>query len=727
MPKLSELGQQKVTVISEPVETEKPAAGTTMKLSDVRPDAVVVVSEPKKTVQETELDQIRTRASSWLAPVVAAGRQFDRFTGAPIRAAIGAVQDSKNPATALFDQFSKQPEEAPTGKEIAEKAGISTDNTWSIPGLKIPRVDKSKSGGMAFDDYKFSPAGAVGLGVDIAADWTNVVPISAVAKGAAKVTGATVKPMAVMGIHAGAKGADLLTGTKVGTGALKYTAEKAKAVKLAFSDLFNPKQAADFPEMMRIAQKNGINDSLLPEAIEFGHNSVVTRSARVRAESPLGQGQLEKFTEGLQQTKNATSGVIKNIAGGTVLNKVEAGAVIRQGYDNAVARLFNGMDDTYTKIAAKNPGLRLTDEAAGKLYNTLDDLQAFAQGRLARGVTSQQKSQASQLLQAIEAVKSTGKSTLIGAGPLAPPSLQGVVEVMRNTGEAAFKKQAGMALDPPDVQRLRALYGDLREAVIGTIEKSVPDGQNIVVKLRENNRAISEFMDDSSVLSRTIKGDISDETIFSRLVEQGDTKKAEALSKILTPQELQEVKGAFLESMLARNATEDDFTFKGTINRMKSKQAVLEQLLTPEEIKEFTDILRLGDRFGQPVMSTSGTGASNVFKNITQGVNFSVINDSFINTLKQRARGHAGGEPIKAMDFSGVLEMKRPYETLPGQSFAPGNNYFSNTRQTLLENLRPSGTEVRLKGARVLSTQEIDANDGRKEAIRRKILTRGNN
>lgn len=710
--KLSELGEQKITVISEP-EQQPTQRGGSIKLSDVPQDAVTVVSQPKP-IQETELDQLKKRQESFLEWPVAIGRQVDRFTGAPVRAAIGAIQDDKNPASAFFSQFIKQPEEAPTGKEIAAKAGLSTDQSLSIPGLKIPRATDS---GIVKEDFTFSPAGVAGLGIDVAADWTNVIPVSAVAKGAAKVTGNT----AMMGIKAGAGAADMVTGTKVAGNALKYSTEKAKAVKLAFSDLFNPRQTADYADMVRIAKRNGINDSFLPEAVEFGPNSTISRLSRVRAEGALGEGQLDKFAEGLQQTKNATTEVIKNISGGNILGKVEAGAVIRQGYDNAVARLFDGMDSTYSKIAARNPGLRLTDQATEKLYDTLDDLQTFATGRLARGVSSQQKNQAKQLLEAIQAVRSTGQPAL-GIGPPAAPNLQGIVEVMRNTGEAAFKKQAGVALDPPDVQRLRSLYGEMRDSVIETIETGMPDGARIANELMANNKAISEFMDDSSVLARTVKGDVSDEVIFSRLVEQGDSKKAEALSKILTPQELQEIKGAYLDSIVGKDMVRDDFSFKKTINSLKSKQNTIEQMFTPEEIKEFTDILRLGDRFGSPVMSQSGTGATNVLKNMAQGVKDSVINDSFINTLKQRARGHLGGEPIKAADFSGLLDTK----SVPGMGLQ-GNSYFNVNRQKLLDALKPSGTSLRLKGARVLSTQDIEANEGRKEAIRRRVLNKGNN
>lgn len=725
MPKLSELGQQKVSVVYEPEEPKSAqTGGSTLRLSEMKPDAVTVVSQPK-TEAETEVDQIKKRAGSILAPVVAAGRFIDKFTGAPTRAAIGAIQEGGNPFQAFGKQFGAEPELAPTGKEIAAKAGLSTEESITIPGLRLPSLSK---GGMNFEKVNVSPAGVAGLGIDVAADPTNLIPMGTILKGTAKGSAMVGKPVVGMAAKGAAHGVDIATGTKIGTGALKYTKEKADAVKMAFSSLFNPKQADDYADMVRIAERNGVNPSMLPEAVEFGPESIVTRASRVRAEGPLGQGQLEKFNEGLRQTKAATEGVIKNIAGGNVISKTDAGAVIRQGYDNAVERLFAGMEDTYNKISAKNPGLRLSDRSAAKLNDVLIELEGFANSRLARGVTAQQKSQAKQLLTAIDAVRSTGNTLPAGVlGPNQAPTFQGIVEVMRNTGEAAYKKGAPMSLDPPDIERLRRLYGDMREAVMETIETQLPDGAQVAANLKQNNKMISDFFDDSSVLTRTIgRKDISDEAIFNRLVEQGDTKKAEALAKILTPAEFQEVKGAFLDSLLAKSMTEDDFTFRGTINRMKSKQSVIEGLFSPEEIKEFTDVLRLGDRFGQPIMSTSGTGASNVFKSITQGVKDSVINDSFINTLKERARAGKPRPDFGAAAGGAGVDMRGILDEGPLQ----GNGSFFNQakQQQLQQMLLPSKTELRLKGSRVLSTQEgIDANEGRKEAIRRRILQRGNN
>jgi hypothetical protein len=99
--KLSELGQQKVQVISEPQPAKQGAPqSASLRLSEINPEAVSVVAQPQQSA-ETELDQLKKRTESWLKYPVEIGRQIDRFTGAPVRAAIGAFQDDRE----LFEQL----------------------------------------------------------------------------------------------------------------------------------------------------------------------------------------------------------------------------------------------------------------------------------------------------------------------------------------------------------------------------------------------------------------------------------------------------------------------------------------------------------------------------------------------------------------------------------------------------------------------------------------------
>lgn len=52
------------------------------------------------------------------------GKFIDTYTGAPTRAAIGAAQNNQNPLSAGWKQFGSNPDLAPSGETLVEKAGI---------------------------------------------------------------------------------------------------------------------------------------------------------------------------------------------------------------------------------------------------------------------------------------------------------------------------------------------------------------------------------------------------------------------------------------------------------------------------------------------------------------------------------------------------------------------------------------------------------------------------
>jgi len=99
------------------------------------------------------------------------GDVLDYPIGAPVRAAIGAAQTGGSPLSALISQYSKSPSEAPTGKEIAAKAGFSTEeNQVATLWPKMPKAKDVLGGNNKneFIEFRYSPAGAAGLAVDIA-------------------------------------------------------------------------------------------------------------------------------------------------------------------------------------------------------------------------------------------------------------------------------------------------------------------------------------------------------------------------------------------------------------------------------------------------------------------------------------------------------------------------------------------------------------------------------
>lgn len=137
--------------------------------------------EPQQASQENDNNQVEqalndaansTIGRGLLGAASAAGKFVDSYTGAPARAAIGAAQDGENPFKAGWAQFGEDPEKAPTGKQIAQKAGVPDANiSQYVPSLYSDTGKewlKFKRGG--FMDPTLS--GAAGLGIDVVADPT---------------------------------------------------------------------------------------------------------------------------------------------------------------------------------------------------------------------------------------------------------------------------------------------------------------------------------------------------------------------------------------------------------------------------------------------------------------------------------------------------------------------------------------------------------------------------
>lgn len=105
---------------------------------------------------------------------------IDRFTGAPVRAGISALQQGESPFGPAIGQLLGRGEQAPTGEQIAAQAGISpeplqalvpTGEVFPTPGRQIQRQV-----GPPERVPTVSPAQIAGLGIDIAADPLNLLP-----------------------------------------------------------------------------------------------------------------------------------------------------------------------------------------------------------------------------------------------------------------------------------------------------------------------------------------------------------------------------------------------------------------------------------------------------------------------------------------------------------------------------------------------------------------------
>jgi hypothetical protein len=575
--------------------------------------------------------------------VITAGRWVDSYTGAPTRASIGAIQNSENPLAAFARQFGENPDLAPTGKQIAETAGVpetaETTNYLSNAKMGFPK-----------QKVTYSPSAQIGFGIDLAADPLNVIPLS----GAAKLAGrGGVKVLE--GTKALAKAATPVKVAKGAEAVLDSVKASAKATKSVLDNIFVPKQAEDFQEFAKIAEKNGINVAELPASVEFGPNSVISRGERTIREGPAGQIDTDKFLKIHDSVQEAANNKIQKIGGGIPLNEAEAGTLIRKGYDDAVDRLFQDVDFTYNSVIDQSPGIALTNQSINKINTKLDQLQDFAQKRFDEGITKTDSEQGQQLLRAVQQVRKRLSATDPQSGTFG--SMKQVYEAMSDIGRHAFKKGKNALSDVPvDQKKFQDLYFTLREEFVNSTADQL--GPEVAQSLIESNELITQFNKNKGAVAGLVGNkDLAPERLFNSLIVNGDTQKIAALKEMLAPEQFQQLKGSLLENLVKRDP-DGSISFRNLFNALRNKRTVVESIFDPEEIQDFAEIIKLGDRLGPINMSSSGTGGSNIFSNMLEGVKSGATNRTVIDMMKSRARGAASSVPEYAAESGPILSEK---------------------------------------------------------------------
>jgi len=544
-----------------------------------------------------------------LEGVAAAGEFIDRFTGAPARAAIGQLQeDVTKPGLALgaaIKQFGEPSRRAPTGKEIATTAGLSPEEDIEIPGI-------SRLVG------KVSPAGIAGLGVDIAADPTSLVPAGLIARG---IKGAG--KLAVKGS---------VSATKF---ALPGAAKKAADASAFIADKFKPTIAKNAGELISFAVEQGITlTDEVKDMLQFDKLSVINRLIRKQAEGVIG----EKLMRGVRNAATEVNGAIEKFKNkfsptGEAISEVTAGEVIKKGLVDAKERLFDDIDVTYSTVAKQFNEAAPAGQSVA-LGDISDKLPALFERRLApirkrvlqikAGGLERREREATSLLKAFDKIDATGGD------------LESLVLQLREVGEDAFGK---IIVGQPsvNVKQTRELYGAISETLVDATRLGL--GKKAGKDLIENNARLTKFFSDESAVVQALRSDPAPEKVFRSLVANGDTKKIEALSELLTPEEFNILKNAFIDSVSPKNIDELA-SFKTVFNSLKrNKRNVAEALFEPEELGEFINILKLGETLNLPFMSLSGTGGSNSFLSVLKQIPNEIINEKILTSLKATARG----------------------------------------------------------------------------------------
>jgi hypothetical protein len=586
-------------------------------------------------------------ALGYIAPVVApVGRFVDRFTGAPVRAAIGAAQHGQNPGLALMNQFGGDPENAPTGKEIAQKAGFS-EKTMSdvLPSL----YDKDGSGWKLRKGGMLDPtaSGAAGLGVDVAADPLNLVGVGEIAD-VGKAIAKSGAGAAMKGAEIGANVADFATGSRAAT----RTLDAAKAVvstagKVAdaagdtLNSLFKPKLAEDSRAMESIALKNGIPKELISPAHEFGDASSITRLQRTVAEGTMGQKYLETHNAGISKTTDALEKQVVSKFGVPPASSEEAGQLIKDAVDKHVSDTFDNADVTYANAQKKIGTINLDEEGLNALRSKANGMKNEAIRLERTSADPQQLSQAANLRQ---------WSDLILDKADKGESYKELADIVQNVGKAAYTKTP-LGQIPSDIKKLRELYNTGSETLIQSVRNHSPATADQLVA---HNVDIAEMLGDKSVLGRAISdASLNPEQVYNSLVKNGGSKQIATLEKVLPEDAFNAIRSKFLSDQVKYHTDGSAVKFGETLRNLDKNSEKLSYLFDPHELKDTADLLKFGERYGNPVMSSSGTGASSAFRGAKDKILNAMVDEQTLDAMKSKARS-TGSAPVPSVVGSGA-------------------------------------------------------------------------
>lgn len=407
---------------------------------------------------DAPLEAAKALGRAGLEGVAYVGEKVDRYTGAPTRAGIYAAQTGNSPLSAFAKQFGNPSAEAPTGKDIASKAGLSRAETISIPYLSE-----------AFPNAigKVSPAGIAGLIVDVLADPLNVIPGVEAAKLTAKGMKAGAKYSGKMAVKAG----DAVTNSKGFSTAVRIGQESLDSLANPIQKLINPKVHDKYIDYVDTAVKNGIDPEFLSHAHKYGDDSFISRGSRQVREDVAGEPARLKFREGVRATSEAIDKKIGTISGGASRTAFDAGEAIRKGFDEGTQAVFDKTDLTFNTIAQQVPGLKINPGERVKLTNALKELEQFGEKRSSMGVLGTQREQANQILRAIGAVKSAlGPKLKMTAGQIGDLKNE-LGRMSTSLGDVAGKS---LDQDPTYRAMLKNISTDLNN-----INKSIPSSGSL--------------------------------------------------------------------------------------------------------------------------------------------------------------------------------------------------------------------------------------------------------
>lgn len=652
-------------------ELKKLAAGnsveapttTEVDVSSLSPDQLKSLAGGESVSTE------KSKASGLIGAVQWVGEKYDSYMGAPVRAGIGSMQDGQGFTKGYARQFGGDPKNAPTGQRIAQKAGVS-DETAIDPNV-VSQKNVQIAGG--WSDPMAAGITALlgntpksqlaGFAIEGAADPVNLIPaVGPAIKAGGKVLGFTGKVGGTVAKGIGKAGvAAIDMASPSAAAAVEGTAEGFKNAAQTLARTVNPKVRPEFEMAAKIAMKNGVNPDILTSSIKYGPNSFISKAERVRAQGPLGEQMMIKHQDGLNKLRAATDGVIERIGGGLPpLDPTDAGELLREGYNQSVSKFFDNMDVTYKSAQQQIPNISVTPKSQQILVRGPDGKGGLdAVFRKATLTLQNYPKGSGRYVQAQRVVDEVNKLQQVAA----KRDYGQLVDKLNYLGEQGFKHTRGVSSAdiPPDVQAYRDMYSATRDALLHSVDQH--GGKNIGKALRENNKAMTDFFGENRLVSDILSDrDMGGEKVFQKLIQNPDSRKIRAMKNILaeSPEALARMKASFVESLKTIDK-DGGFSFAGlgTSLRNNPKAAVIaRELFEPEELQALTELVKVGEDYGPPILNNSGTDISAAFRDIPKEVGAEGFRGGLLEFMKRRA------------DYGSKVVPQVPGELLPTMSGA---------------------------------------------------------
>ena len=622
-----------------------------------------------------------------VAPI---GTAIDYVGGAPTREAIYKAQKGEGvsgAAEGFLKQYGKAPQEAATGKLIAQEAGVpDTSLSDKLPSLYSKTGDewfKLQKGGLLDP----TASGAAGLGVDIGADWTNVIPIAAAFKGLRKGGGLLadfVSGAAKQTAKGTALATDIVTGTKAATKAVDATGGLLKDIKDVSKKIVAPPTVATLEKDIATANKLGIKNDELMLSTAYGQRSVPSMAERSVMETTGGGKGMEKYTNTIQKISDGVDSTISRLGDDAIGDAVETGERIKDAYKNAESELFFNNALTYKKAADLTPNMQLTDKAWNTIVSKANGLKKRAISMQKWGLTAEKRANGKMLEEYADNM-------------LLERNYRQLADQIGEIGE----EMTDEAVNKTVRKELKNLYSTISDSLIETVSDLHPDlGKQLV----ENNRNYTKFFRSRDTLGKMIQNAASNpESVFNTIAR--DAKKTEELKSILRPEDFNSFRGSYLNSLISRNA-EGLVNYASTAKKLYANRGKLSKMFSPEEMQELSDILGLGLRSGSDRVSSALTSAGIDFKEpVKSFFRGKAVEEGLVNPYRRKAgllSSSADDVAEEAAQMStsasgkptGLIEMEAVPEGLLGKGL-------DRTKKSMQKGgvLRRGPKELRAKGA----------------------------